>query len=336
MFSERDTNDGATAVWAGATRGGGGSDVGVIATIRVGSTSGLTNPGVLLNFNSGTGQGAHVSMTDDGVIAVQRHNSSVGYSRATGAAGATGLLSFWFDIPATMLTGTNPTVYKFTTAASTAISMTGATNVGGTAANMNGTATLSVEADSYGHWKIERVCVFVGADRPDVAAEARQVALGETAASMYTGLVFEADLTRDYVESVAGTTATVTNGVLEIITGQVGFLNQTCDIRRSKYVKGDNTGGPVPTFYDFSEDVPCMVQDAGSRESLVGYRQTGSTSFNVYFPCGQDVRTDDQLVISDGTFGTRTLAVVGPPVSDPLRTAYTKVPCEEIVGGGVA
>lgn len=329
MFYEAKPNAGATLTFAARTRGGGGAAIGVLYTVRLASTAGAANDALTIDIDGASGHSVNIDMTDDGGISVRRYNTAAGSSRSTGTITPAATLYVWVDLPATMLTGTNATVYTFTDAATTAITVTGATSPAGTANDISGIATISIGAGTKGHWKIERVYVFQGADRPDTAAEARAIAFGDTAATAYTGLVFSAELTNDYSESVGSATGTSSGGMLDGPTCGGGLLNSTCTISRAKQDRGDYTGAPVTTYSDFASDVPCMVQDGASSESLENARQTGRTGFSVYFRCGQDVRNADRL-----TWDSRTLAVAGPPVSDPMRRHYTLVPCDEIKGGG--
>jgi head-tail adaptor len=331
MLYEDSPNRGATLTFAPRTRGGGNAAVGVILRLRVGSVSGLGNGGFSFVIGGASGQSVHVSMSDQASanLSVIRHNTGAGSSNTFGTVTAAGISYLWVDMPTTVLSGSLPTVYSDASGSWDAVSMSGADSPGGTANDLDGSAVLTITNDTAGHWQVERVYVFQGTDRPDSAAEARAVALGTTAATAYTGLVFSAPLLSDYIETVGSATGTSSDGTLDGPLSGGRMLNSTCTILRPKQTVADNTGSPLTTYYTLTQDVPCMVQDLSSSESLANLRQTGRTTYNVYFEYNRDVRTGDRL-----TWDSATLAVIGPPQSDPQRRHYTMVPCEQVQGGG--
>lgn len=334
------TNDavGAFVQWTGQTRGGGSQPVGFLIEFVAGSVSGGGDLGVRVEVEgSGTG-GAKVWIIDDGSVSVSRLNSTGGTSTSASSAGvlsAGGPWWLWVDMPTAMLTGTNPTVWHNSGGSWQSVTVSGATSPGGSADDLTGVITANIGDTGAGVWKFGNVIIFQGVDRPTNAAMARAVALNANPvaqALQYTGCCFawSANNLEDSKFSVNGSN---TGGEFEVVAPTIRgghMLNSTCTVSRPSQSRSSDTGGFATTFVTYEENVPCMVQDAGSRESLVGYRQTGGTSFRVYFEYGRDVRNGDRIVW-DG----RTLSVVGPPVSDPMRAHYTMVPCEEQQGGGL-
>jgi hypothetical protein len=332
MFYEIDPNDGASLTFSARTRGGGGAAVGLLMKIRAGSYAGLGGGGITIDINGATGNAFDVTLADGAAsnLTVSRHNTSAGSSNTLGTVTQTGEFWLWVDAPTNVLTGSLPTAYTFTTDTTTAVTMGGADSPAGTANDIDGSITLTITASTAGHWKVESVYLFQGADRPDTQAEARAVALGEALASGYTGLAFSAELIGSYDDTIGSVAGTNSGGMLSgYPIGVAGMMKDSCTIARPKITQGENTGSPVTTYYDFDEGVQCMVQDGAGSEALANLRQTGTTGFGVFFLYGVDVRNGDQL-----TWDSRTLVVVGTPVSDPMRRCYTMVPCSESLGGG--
>lgn len=336
----RATNDasGAFIQWFSQARGGGSQPVGFLIEFVAGSVSGSTESAVTVEaLGSGTG-GARVIVYDNGSVEVSRISSTGSTSSSSSSASvlsAGGPSWLWVDIPTAMLSGTNPTVYHNSGGSWEALSMTGATSPGGSADDLNGVLSATIGDNGAGVWKFGNVIVFQGLDRPTNASAARAVALNANPVAqglLYTGCCF-AWSANDLEDDKFNVNGSNTGGEFEVVAPTIRgghMLNSTCTVSRPSQSRSTATNSITTTFVTYEENVPCMVQDAGSRESLIGYRQTGGTSFRVYFEYGRDVRNGDRI-----SWDGRTLSVVGPPVSDPMRAHYTMVPCEEQQGGGL-
>lgn len=212
MFFEQAPGSGASITWAARTRGGSGQSVAVLVRVRVASVSGAANTSLLIDSDGASGTAWDFDITDDGAISVSRHNSAGGSSRSSGSGLSAGLQWIWVDMPTSMLTGTNATVYSSGSGAWAAVSMSGATSPGGTANDLNGASVMTLGADGEGDWKSGPLYVWTSAARPDTPEKALEIINGTRSPESYSGLVFAASLSRTSFDSVGAALGTIVTG----------------------------------------------------------------------------------------------------------------------------
>lgn len=120
----------------------------------------------------------------------------------------------------------------------------------------------------------------------------------------------------------------------------LGLLNSTCTIRRKTNAVSSTTGANSPTWASNATGVRCAVQPSRSYEARQNFRDTGTSTFNVYFESDADVREDDRIntIVVDGSstsWSGRELTVTSPPIDHAGRRTYTMVTAEERKGGGL-
>lgn len=114
------------------------------------------------------------------------------------------------------------------------------------------------------------------------------------------------------------------------------LLNVTVTVSRKSESASVSSGAPVATWANALTGVPCAVQNTSARQSFMHQRETGVTSYNVFFAPGTDVRNGDRLIVSGGIHGGKTLSVTSPPSDGAGRGAYVQVEAEHAAGGGGA
>lgn len=212
MFFEQTPGGGASITWAARTRGGGGQSVGVLVRVRVASVDGAGNGGISIISDGEAETSWDLDVLDDGAISVSRHNDAGGSSRGAGSGLSAGLQWLWIDLPNSMLTGTNATVYSSGSGSWAAVSMAGATSPGGIANDLDGASVMTIGADGEGDWKVGPLYVWTSAARPDTPAKALAIINGTQVPESYAGLVFASDLSRTSFDSVGAVLGTIVTG----------------------------------------------------------------------------------------------------------------------------
>lgn len=222
MYRERTPGTGATLTFPARTRGGGDQNLTFLLRTIIPSVSGAGDVGVSIDIAGAVGGGVAISVSDQGVVGVDRYasdgitvSSSSGSGLVVSPEGLTRPIDIYVSVPKAMLAGTQATVYHNGAADGSwaALSMSGATSPGGTANDLNGAMVLTLGDTSAGNWRVSRVMGWQGALSP-TRNQCFDIAAGLTDPTSFLGMFANARLEANLVDERAGVAGTNVGGTV--------------------------------------------------------------------------------------------------------------------------